>query len=80
MPLLLLYLRAQISNASLYVFYFLQAIFLIVALGAGALVDESKVGSLTQYFFLTEYYGWNVKPFVRCGGFLIGYNLGILYF
>lgn len=50
------------------------------ALGAGLLVNEQEVRSLTKYFFSTEYYGWNVKPFLRCGGFLVGYNLGILYY
>jgi peptidoglycan/LPS O-acetylase OafA/YrhL len=79
-PLLILYINAPKSKTSRYVFYILQIIFLGSALGAGFAVDESKVRSLTQYFFLTEYYDWNNKPFVRCGGFLLGYNLGILYF
>jgi len=52
---------------------------LLVALGAGWLVSESEVRSLTKYFFETEYWGWNNKPFVRCGGFIVGYNLGILF-
>jgi hypothetical protein len=78
-PLLLLYLRQQ-SKFAHCAFYGFQAALLLGALCAGLLVSESEVRSLTKYFFQTEYWGWNNKPFIRCGGFIVGYNLGIIFY
>ena len=79
-PLLVLYIRSSTDKVSKYAFICIQLIFLASSLTAGFWVNEKHANSLTKYFFLTEYYGENIKPYVRCGGFLIGYNLGIAYF
>lgn len=79
-PLLVLYIRSSTNKVSKYTFMCIQIIFFASSLAAGFWVNEKDANSLTKYFFLTEYYGQNIKPYVRCGGFLIGYNLGIAYF
>lgn len=79
-PLLVLYIRSSTDKVSKFAFKFIQLVFLVSSLSAGFWVNEKNANSLTKYFFLTEYYGENIKPYVRCGGFLIGYNLGIAYF
>jgi hypothetical protein len=79
-PLLVLYILSFTEKIYKYAFFIIQFIFLASSFVAGFWIDEKDASSLTKYFFLTEYYNWNIRPIVRCGGFLIGYNLGIVYY
>jgi hypothetical protein len=48
--------------------------------GVAFILDSSKKADMTTYFFHEEYRGWNIMPLTRSGGYLIGYNIGLLYY
>lgn len=79
-PLLILYIKSQSVKMLKYVFYLFQFLLLVASLSVSFYGNSLRFNTFAYYFFHSQYYNWNVMPFVRCGGFLIGYNLGITYY
>jgi peptidoglycan/LPS O-acetylase OafA/YrhL len=75
-PMLLLYIK---RGKWLILFYGIQILMLVCSLLAPLLEDTSS-HTLITYFFHREYSQWNTLPFTRCGGYILGYNLGTIFY
>ena len=77
-PLLVLYLKCRSVWASI-IFFGIQIVFLLTSILSPVILEGAPSPDLTAYFFHKEYATPNILPFVRSGGYLVGYNLGILF-
>lgn len=78
-PLLLLYIKKQTTLLK-YAFYLIQTLLLFGSISLGFIVNDTENRNVTDYFFHVEYSKWNILPVTRCAGFIIGYNLGIIFY
>lgn len=79
-PLLLLYLNSNTSTIQKYLFYSIQIILACSCITASFMINAQQNKGIAHYFLNQEYRGWNILPMIRSGGFVIGYNLGIVYY
>lgn len=77
--MLLLYINRKNKICKL-IFYAIQVMLLAFSIVVAFLLKGTEDRSLTDYFFHVEYSMLNILPVTRSAGFIIGYNLGIVFY
>ena len=78
-PVLLLYIYRE-NKVLNFLFYFVQIVLILCSFCVAFLLFDTQYLNLTDYFFHEQYSGLNILPITRCTGFIIGYNLGLIFY
>lgn len=78
-PVLLLYIYRE-NKVLNFLFYFVQIVLIVCSFCVAFLLFDTQYLNLTDYFFHQQYSGLNILPITRCTGFIIGYNLGLIFY
>lgn len=75
--LLLVYIRFT-SRKARALFYSLQVVTLIASVVSQSLLNVPM--PISEYYYRHEFFGLSITPFGRVGAYVVGYNLGLMFF